>query len=61
MNTQQYIGLTKETASKLAKNNNVKSRITEEDGVGRMVTMDYRTDRVNFSVKNNIVIAARIG
>ena len=61
MNTQQYIGLTKENAIKLAKSNNVQSRITEEDGVGRMVTMDYRKDRVNFSVENNIVTAAKVG
>ena len=36
-------------------------RITSRDGQHFMVTMDYRPERYNLSVVNNIVVGVRMG
>jgi len=46
----RYIGMTKEAAAALAKKEGVPSRIVSEDGQVRMLTMDHRPERLNFTV-----------
>jgi len=46
----RYIGMTKEAAADLAKKEGVPSRIVSEDGQVRMLTMDHRPERLNFTV-----------
>lgn len=58
---KEYINKTLEEAQQLAVDKGLRSRIREVDGVGRMVTMDFRSDRVNLYVENGIVIDAKIG
>lgn len=36
-------------------------RITRRDGQSFVVTRDYRTDRINFNVEQNVVVAASVG
>lgn len=50
MGDDRYLGMTKEAAAALAKKEGVPSRIVSEDGKIRMVTMDHRPDRLNFTV-----------
>ena len=50
MGDDRYLGMTKEAAAALAKKEGVPSRIVSEDGKVRMVTMDHRPDRLNFTV-----------
>ena len=52
---KDYVGKTLEDAEKKAKNDGFTTRVVEEDGQQYMVTMEYRTDRINFRVRNNIV------
>lgn len=53
---REYVGLTIKEAYDYAENGGFTCRITEIDGVAHMVTMDYKTNRLNFRVKNDIVI-----
>ncbi len=52
----EYVGKTLAEAYEYAKEGGFTGRIVEEDGVSYMLTMDYRTDRLNFRVLNNFVI-----
>ena len=56
-----YVGLLLDEAEGLANANGLRTRVVEVDGVGRVITMDFRRDRVNFYLKNNEVIKATIG
>lgn len=38
-----------------------RTRITNEDGRPLIITMDYRTDRINLHIKNGKVIMASMG
>ena len=49
---KDYVGKTLEEAEKKAKNDGFTTRVVEKDGQQYMVTMEYRTDRINFRVRN---------
>jgi hypothetical protein len=51
---ENLIGLTLELAKKKLKNKNY--RIVRIDGVGMIVTCDFRPERVNLEIENNIVV-----
>lgn len=53
---KDYVGKTFEEATQIAKDNGFKARIVEKDGDSYILTMDYKTDRLNFRIRNNIVI-----
>ena len=55
------VGKTKEEALKLCKANGYFPRITMEDGVGFMMTMDFRFDRINLRIEKGLVTEASIG
>lgn len=51
----KYNGLTVEEARSLAEEDGLTHRIVEVDGNSFILTMDLKTDRVNFRVRNNII------
>ena len=61
LDTEQFIGLSLADAKSLAKQQNLTTRLAGEDGDCYAMTMDYRTDRVNFYVENGIVTVATNG
>lgn len=58
---EDFIGMQKEEAKALCEKRGLRFRVTSEDGEFFAVTMDYRTDRVNVSVENNVVLSCKRG
>jgi hypothetical protein len=55
----EYNGKTLEEATQYAKDGGYQVvRVTEEDGQGKMVTMEVNPNRINFRVKHGYVIDA---
>lgn len=50
------IGKTKEEAKEIINNHGYKFRITSENDINYIITTDFRSDRINVDLKNNIVI-----
>lgn len=63
--TQEFaatlLGMNVVEAEALAKSQGFMSRIVERDGESFMITMDYRTNRVNLIVENDIITKAHVG
>lgn len=51
---ENLVGLTLKSAKENLKDRDY--RIVRIDGVGMMITCDFRTDRVNLEVENNIIV-----
>lgn len=51
----EYVGKTLEEATKWANEGGFTTRIVEENGVAKMLEMDYKSNRLNFRVRNGIV------
>jgi hypothetical protein len=51
-----YVGKTLTEANEIAKDAGFITRIVERDGNSFILTMDYRTDRLNFRVSNDIIV-----
>lgn len=58
---ETLIGKTKEDASLLISTFKMRTRIRSVDGMGTIGTADFRQDRVNLHLVNNIVTKANIG
>lgn len=56
-----YVGMTLPDASARADKADIRWRVVEEDGKSRPVTMDYRPDRLNFSVEKGKIIRVTKG
>jgi len=56
-----YIGLTLEAAQATATAAEIPNRVVQVDGEPRAVTMDFREDRLNFTVVRGIVTAVTKG
>lgn len=52
----EYAGKTLEEAVKYANDGGFTTRITEENGRALMVTHDFKTNRLNFRVRDGFVI-----
>lgn len=52
---EEYVGKTIQEAEQYAKDGGFITRIIEIDGVSLMVTMDFKTNRVNFRVSGGYV------
>lgn len=61
MITKKIIGLPIAEAVKLCLEAHFKMRITVKDGQPFMVTRDFRTDRIDVTVSDGIVVSAKIG
>jgi len=57
---KKYIGLTLEKATELAEKENLRWRVTKENGERFLLTQDMASNRVNFEVEDNIVTKAEI-
>ena len=58
---QDVIGMEKEAAIDLCKNQGVKVRVRSEDGQSFMGTADYRMDRINIHIQDGKVVKATRG
>lgn len=56
ISVREYAGKTIEEANTYANEGGFTTRITEENGRALMVTADFKTNRLNFRVKDGIVI-----
>jgi len=54
-------GLDETDASAIVTDQGLTVRIVARDGEYYAVTKDYRTDRVNFSIENGVVVKATVG
>lgn len=52
----EYAGKTLEEAVQYANDGGFTTRVTEENGKAYMVTHDFKTNRLNFRVREGIVI-----
>jgi hypothetical protein len=59
--SSDYEGLTLEKARERALQNGLSTRVVEEDGKSFMLTMDLNSYRVNFRVRDGVVIEAYAG
>jgi polyribonucleotide nucleotidyltransferase len=58
---QEVIGKTVAEANEICERNNMRSRISFEDGEAYMGTCDYDPNRLSFSVEKGIVKGANTG
>ncbi len=56
-----YTNRTLEECSKIAETNGYSTRVIEKDGDSFILTMDFRSDRINLRLRRNIVIGAHVG
>lgn len=56
-----YVGLMEDDARRAAEGDGYNVRVVARDGEQYAVTKDFRTDRVNFSIDNDTVVAASFG
>lgn len=61
MSDNDFIGMSKEDAFKLCEQRGLIHRVTMENGQAFIVTMDYRMNRVNFHIDNNVVVSQKRG
>jgi len=54
---RHYIGHTLEEATRIAKEGGFEVRIVEVDGQAKMLTMDAKTNRINFRVRGGYITA----
>lgn len=57
----ELVGLSESGAIEAAKANGWESRVVSRDGVDLAVTMDYRMDRVNLTIVDDVVTASKVG
>jgi hypothetical protein len=55
---RQYVGKTLEEATQFAKAGGFEVRIVEVDGQSKMLTMDAKSNRINFRVNGGLITAA---
>ena len=58
---KEYLGKSLEDATEAAQNNGYEVRVIERDGNVYMLPMNVQNDRINFRLKNNIVIGVNGG
>lgn len=58
---KEWIGLDFNDAVQKAKSIDYDYRIVEEDGISHMLTMDFRSNRVNLRLRNNKIIGVYTG
>ena len=55
---RHYIGQTLEEATRIAEEGGFEVRIVEIDGQAKMLTMDAKSNRINFRVNGGFITAA---
>ena len=56
-----FVGMPKEQALEICSQRGLSARITRDNGQSFIVTMDYRMDRINFHIENNVVVSQKRG
>ncbi len=59
--SREYEGLTLEEATEKAKGRGFTVRIVEQDGKAFMLTMDFINNRINFRLRNGLILEAYAG
>lgn len=59
--SREYEGLALEEATEKAKSRGFTVRIVEQDGKAFMLTMDFINNRINFRVRNGLILEAYAG
>lgn len=59
--TETLIGKTEDEARNIIFNNGYHYRVTIKDGNYYVMTRDYRVDRINLVIKDNLIIKADLG
>ncbi len=57
----KFIGMEKDEAFNICKNENIRYRTTKQDGRSFIITCDYNTSRFNFEIENNIITKCDLG
>ena len=55
---RQYVGKTLDEATKFAEEGGFEVRIVEVDGQSKMLTMDAKSNRINFRLNGGFITAA---
>jgi hypothetical protein len=55
---RQYVGKTIDEATKYAEEGGFEVRVVEVDGQAKMLTMDAKSNRINFRIRGGYVTAA---
>jgi hypothetical protein len=55
---RQYVGKTLDEATKYAEEGGFEVRVVEVDGQAKMLTMDAKSNRINFRIRGGYVTAA---
>jgi hypothetical protein len=58
---ESLIGMDKESGSELCKEKDYNVRITRENSNNYVITMDFRFDRINLEIDNNIITKCDFG
>jgi phosphosulfolactate synthase (CoM biosynthesis protein A) len=58
---REYLGKSLEEATQYAKDGGFEVRVVEVDGQSKMLTMDVKTNRINFITKGGYVTSAHGG
>jgi hypothetical protein len=57
----KIIGMEMGIAKSLLDKHEIHLREIQKDGVGQMITLDWRANRINIKTKNGVIIAADVG
>jgi hypothetical protein len=57
----QWLGLSLQEAYIKAENDGLSTRVSEIDGKPVMLTMDFKSNRINFRIRGNKIIEAYTG
>ncbi len=57
---EKIIGMTEEDSIRLISENNINYRIVIKDSKPYIITCDFRMDRLNLEIENNIIIKYEI-
>lgn len=61
INTKVFVGLTEQSALDLARDSEIKARITSRDGKPLIVTRDVVPERLNLSIEKGRVVNCTLG
>lgn len=61
INTRVFVGLNEQTALELARDSELKARISSRNGKSLILTRDLNKERVNLDIKDGKVIDCTVG
>lgn len=58
---QKVVGMTTEQAFTFLENEGIQHRVCMKNGVARVLTCDYKPERINLITENDIVVDTKLG